>query len=147
MLNRLAPLEEVIDRQQDDGADQRHDETCCLALLVVSNKSPEKRSEKGSCNSDDHGYQNPAGILSGHDELGERTDDKTDDGGPKQAKHKLLQCFESHGLGPLNSRGADSILHIHRYKNSQNRRDVHIILIPTAQAFTLAGCFRPLRIS
>jgi hypothetical protein len=107
-LYSLPAFDEVIDPQKDDRADQRHDEASGFAILIVANEPPQKRSQEGTSDSDNHRDQNASGVFAGHDELRKRTDDKTDKGSPQQAEHRTSSSVDGvAGESQGQSGGAD----------------------------------------
>jgi hypothetical protein len=82
---------QTVDRKQNDGADQRHDEPGALPFLVEAYRAANPATQKSSGNSQQHGNDDPAGIFARHDQLGQRAHHKTNDQDPQEMEHASLQ--------------------------------------------------------
>src|SRR6185437_2258633 len=84
--------DEAIDEQQDDGADDAANEACGLAGIVPADGLP-KVSRDECADDPQNGRQDEAlrlGLVAGHDEFGNHSNDEADNDGPKDAHRMLL---------------------------------------------------------
>src|SRR6202453_5020123 len=77
----------MVDAEQNQSSNQRHDEACRLVRLIVADGATEKGSQKSAGDTNEHGNEDTAGLFTRHDELGDRAYDKADDSCPKKMKH------------------------------------------------------------
>ena len=83
--------EQPVQQQQEHRADDRGDDPRTLAGVgVPAQGTAEEAGQQGASHADQHGDDEPAGILPGHQKLGDRADDQPDDQGP-QDSHSSLQ--------------------------------------------------------
>lgn len=102
----LGALDEVVDAEQNESAEQRHEEAGGLAWLIVSDGAAEVCSEEGAGDADEHRDPEATRIPSGHDELGDDADDEPDDRSPQQRKHKSSsRCSLARLPGPVSGVG------------------------------------------
>src|SRR5580704_7408228 len=83
----LSTLDQMVDAQQDESSDERHEEARGLVGLIVTNGATKECSQKRAGDADEHGNEDAAGFFAGNNELGECADNKTDESRPKQMKH------------------------------------------------------------
>src|ERR1700721_3354665 len=77
----------MVDAEQNQSSNQRHDEACRLVRLIVADGATEKGSQKSAGDTNEHGNEDTAGLFTRHDELGDRAYDKADDSCPKKMKN------------------------------------------------------------
>lgn len=82
--------EEVVEGEQDDGAEERHQEAGGLVGAVVTDEAAEVGAEEGAGDTDQCGDDEAAGIVAGHDHFGDDPDDETNDDDPDEMKHAVL---------------------------------------------------------
>src|SRR5688572_14044221 len=86
-----ASYEQPVEQQQEQRADDRGDDPRALAGVGVPPEGPaEEAGQQGTGHADQPGDDEPAGILPGHQKLGDGPDDQPDDQGP-QDSHSSLQ--------------------------------------------------------
>jgi hypothetical protein len=88
----------MIDAEQDESSEEGHEEACGLTRFVVAYGASKEGSEKRTGNADQHSNEDAAGIFPWHDELGNRTHDKTYKGRPKQTQHICSSVLSFPGL-------------------------------------------------
>src|SRR6185436_15860113 len=76
--------------EQDDRAHDRCQDARALAFPIPAGGASQERGDERSGDTEQNGHQNVAAVTSGHDQLGERADDQTDDDGPKNVHDCLL---------------------------------------------------------
>jgi hypothetical protein len=89
-LRNPAPNHHAIDDQQQDCSNNRTNETCGLALLVLADRPAEKTRDQCSYDANEHRDNNPARIFAGHDELRDGPDDEADDEHPQEVQMCLV---------------------------------------------------------
>src|ERR1700677_4377350 len=77
----------MVDAEQNQSSNQRHDEACRLVRLIVADGATEKVSQKSTGDTNEHGNEDATGLFTRHDELGDRAYDETDESCPKKMKH------------------------------------------------------------
>ena len=86
--SRLAAFDQMVDAEQNQRADKRHEKACGLVRLIVPDGAADPRSQKGTRDTNEHGDEDAARFFAGNDEFGKGTDNKTNNCRPQQMKHR-----------------------------------------------------------
>src|SRR5687768_7365191 len=89
-----ASSDQAIEQQQQNGAHKRGNPPGLLARPDEPERSSEKPAQQRAGDADQDGDDNPARVLAGHDQLGQRTDDKTE-------QNPLQDFHASSSAGPM----------------------------------------------
>src|SRR6185437_16356637 len=74
----ILPHEHPVEDEQDDGTDERAEESGRLAAVIDADRPPAKRRDQRAGDADGSGDEKACGIASWHDELREQSHDETD---------------------------------------------------------------------
>src|SRR5262245_41270658 len=88
-LAARASANSAIHQQDDDGADDRGDESCVLARLVDAQELSEIGGDEGAADANQRSHDESARIAAGHEELGNQPDDGADEDDSDEVQHDL----------------------------------------------------------
>src|SRR5215467_4141088 len=74
--------EHVVNRQQQHRTRDRHQEAGLVALVIPADERAEVGGHDRSRDSEQHGHDDSAGVAPGHDQLGNRSGEQTDESLP-----------------------------------------------------------------
>src|SRR6187431_1818065 len=77
----------TVDKQQQHGAQRRHEESGRLAGLIPSERPPEEPGYERSSNAERYRHEHAARVTARHEKLGEDTDDQAEYDPSKDAEH------------------------------------------------------------
>src|SRR5665213_4266936 len=86
--SRLAAFNQMVDAEQDQRSDKRHEEASGLVRLIVTDGAANPGTQKSARDADEHSDKDAARLLAGYDQFGKRTDNKTNNCRPQQMKHR-----------------------------------------------------------
>src|SRR6202022_160123 len=69
--------DQAVEEEQDDRADNRADPAGCL-LLTAKQRRREEAADEGAGNSEENGDDPATRVTAGHEELGDRANDETE---------------------------------------------------------------------
>jgi hypothetical protein len=86
----LTSFNQVVDAEQNQRSDEGHEKSRRLIFIVVTNEAAKKSSKKRACYTDEHRDKNTARLFAWNDELGDCSDNKTNESRPQQMKHSVF---------------------------------------------------------
>src|SRR5262249_5481684 len=108
-----ADEQHAIERQENDGADDRHEVPRALVRSVPPQRLTDPSAEQRAGDAEQNRHDEPARIASRHDELGDRADNQPEDN-PSNHAHGSTSARASLQVGrpslalPPKGRGAES---------------------------------------
>src|SRR5687768_5798173 len=92
--------DDTIERQDDDGTHDSHDEADRLARSIEAQHAPHPAADQGTDNAEDDRENKSSRIPTGHDELRDDADDETEQDPHQDVHHEILSTLCDLPTGP-----------------------------------------------